>query len=657
MAVPYTFATATSAIPLSNLDSNFATAITLGSTATYLGNTTTTIAGLTLTSPTLTTPALGTPASGVLTNCTGYPGSAISGTINLATQVTGTLPVLNGGTGVTSSTGTGNVVLSTTPTLVTPILGTPTSGTLTNTTGFPAANLAGTALPAAIVTSSLTAVGTIATGVWNGTAIAIANGGTGQTTAGAAFNALSPITTTGDLILGNGTNSATRLAIGTNGYVLTVSGGTAVWAAAAGGGTQATATALGTVYAKQTTGGGAPYLTAFGYNAGVSTTGNGNTAIGTQALFTNSTGGANTAIGYQSSIVNNGDFTTACGYLALTANTSGGSNSSFGAYSLTSNTTGSYNTAVGLSALNANTTGTQSVAVGYQSLYTSTCSYTTAIGYQAGYKCSDVAYGGIFVGHQSGYNQTSATQSTIMGVQAGYSNVTSNNNTYNGFNAGYYQTGGTNTGVGSLALIGASGTSTGANNTGIGAQSLNACTTGSNNTAVGFQSGLNVVTGGGNVLIGINATLNATNDSTSIVIGNYNLVGKGGATGFISPQGGGVYQGNNSATWSVTSDQRLKKNIVDNNVGLDKIAQIQVRNFEYRTENEITDLPKTQVIKKEGVQLGAIAQEIIEILPDCVKTETTGVMSLNTDNIMWHMINAIKELNAEITALKAKVGV
>jgi hypothetical protein len=61
----------------------------------------------------------------------------------------------------------------------------------------------------------------------------VANGGTGQTTAGAAFNALSPITSTGDLIVGNGTNSATRLGIGTNGYVLTVSGGTAVWAAGA----------------------------------------------------------------------------------------------------------------------------------------------------------------------------------------------------------------------------------------------------------------------------------------------------------------------------------------------------------------------------------------------------------------------------------------
>jgi hypothetical protein len=61
----------------------------------------------------------------------------------------------------------------------------------------------------------------------------VANGGTGQITAGAAFNALSPITSTGDLIVGNGANSATRLPIGTNGYVLTVSGGTAVWAAGA----------------------------------------------------------------------------------------------------------------------------------------------------------------------------------------------------------------------------------------------------------------------------------------------------------------------------------------------------------------------------------------------------------------------------------------
>jgi hypothetical protein len=52
-------------------------------------------------------------------------------------NLTGVLPVANGGTGVTTSTGTGNVVLSTSPTLVTPALGTPASGVLTNATGLP----------------------------------------------------------------------------------------------------------------------------------------------------------------------------------------------------------------------------------------------------------------------------------------------------------------------------------------------------------------------------------------------------------------------------------------------------------------------------------------------------------------------------------------
>jgi hypothetical protein len=55
MAVPYTFATATTSIPLSQLDSNFATTITLGNTAIQLGNTVTTLNNMTLANVTIST--------------------------------------------------------------------------------------------------------------------------------------------------------------------------------------------------------------------------------------------------------------------------------------------------------------------------------------------------------------------------------------------------------------------------------------------------------------------------------------------------------------------------------------------------------------------------------------------------------------------------
>ena len=59
------------------------------------------------------------------------------GTIGSGTWEGTTVAVDQGGTGVTTKTGTGNVVLSTSPTLVTPALGTPASGVLTNATGLP----------------------------------------------------------------------------------------------------------------------------------------------------------------------------------------------------------------------------------------------------------------------------------------------------------------------------------------------------------------------------------------------------------------------------------------------------------------------------------------------------------------------------------------
>ena len=269
------------------------------------------------------------------------------------------------------------------------------------------------------------------------------------------------------------------------------------------------------------------------------------------------------------------------------------------------------NTAVGANALSATNTGSGlNTAVGVSVLASNTSGQ------------ENNAFGASSLG-----NNTTGSQNTAIGRSALASNTTASNNTAVGYQAGYNTTGGLCTYVGTGA-----GTTT---------------TSGSNITCIGYATN----------------PASAT-DTNELVIGTGTSTGKGSNTGFFNNNFGGTYQGNNSAAWSITSDQRLKKNIVDNTVGLSAITAIQVRNFEYRTANEVTDLPSQNAIEITGVQIGAIDQVLQAVLPDCVKTESTGVMSVDTTNIVWHLINAVKELNATVTAqadtiaaLQTKVGV
>lgn len=80
-----------------------------------------------------------------------------------------------------------------------------------------------TALSTWAGTSNITTLGTISTGTWSASTIAINKGGTGQTAKTAAFDALSPLTTQGDVIYHNGTNNV-RLGAGSANNVL-LSGG------------------------------------------------------------------------------------------------------------------------------------------------------------------------------------------------------------------------------------------------------------------------------------------------------------------------------------------------------------------------------------------------------------------------------------------------
>jgi hypothetical protein len=106
--------------------------------------------------------------------------------------------------------------------------------------------------------------------------------------------------------------------------------------------------------------------TAIGFQALTNnTTGGGNMAIGSQALPTNTSGNNNTASGFESLFNNTtGGFNTANGYQALFFNTSGSDNAAFGDQSLFFNDTGSLNTAIGEGALFFNN-GSNNIALGF----------------------------------------------------------------------------------------------------------------------------------------------------------------------------------------------------------------------------------------------------------------------------------------------------
>lgn len=112
MAVPNIFATATSAIPLSQLDQNFATAITLGNTAVYLGNTTTSLGNVTLTNTQVNNYTEGVVAIG--NSSTTQTLSLVNGTfqtVTLTANCTFTMPTVTAGKSfmLVLKTGAGNL--------------------------------------------------------------------------------------------------------------------------------------------------------------------------------------------------------------------------------------------------------------------------------------------------------------------------------------------------------------------------------------------------------------------------------------------------------------------------------------------------------------------------------------------------------------------
>jgi trimeric autotransporter adhesin len=164
-----------------------------------------------------------------------------------------------------------------------------------------------------------------------------------------------------------------------------------------------------------------------------------NTAEGTRALFSLTTGSANTAVGWFSLFSNaENSFNTATGVGTLLFNTAD-NNAAFGAAALLFNTIGEDNTAVGTAALLNNTEGSRNTADGRVALFSNTIGNSnTASGFEAL------------------FSNDNGIQNTANGASSLASNISGDGNTATGANALHNSTGDFNTALGIFAGTGVS---------------------------------------------------------------------------------------------------------------------------------------------------------------------------------------------------------
>jgi len=146
-----------------------------------------------------------------------------------------------------------------------------------------------------------------------------------------------------------------------------------------------------------------------------------NTAVGSKALYSNTTGYNNTSHGSQTLYSNtNGYSNTACGYKTLYGNTTGDFNTGLGYHTLIGNVNGGMNTASGTNAMASNTSGSCNTAQGmYALFYNTTGNYNTAVGYNAG--PSSTSYNDLINTSAFGFNARVTASNTI---QIGNSSIT-----------------------------------------------------------------------------------------------------------------------------------------------------------------------------------------------------------------------------------------
>ena len=325
------------------------------------------------------------------------------------------------------------------------------------------------------------------------------------------------------------------------------------------------------------------------------TSGSGNTAAGLDALLHNTTGIDNTAVGFEALLNNTvSGGSTAIGFSALANNTTGNDNTATGSDALLQNTSGNNNTASGVAALQANSTGNNNTATGcFALLNNSTGGDNTA------------------TGDEALESNTTGFSNTVAGALALLHNTTGSHNTADGVDALLINTtGGDNTAIGFGALL---SNSTADSNTAIGFEALQLNTTGANNIAVGTSAGSNLSTGNNNIDIG---NTGVAGESGKIRIGK-----QGAQNGtFIAGIAGTAVTGSAVVVSSTgklgvaTSSARFKEQIQPMDKASKAILALKPVTFRY----------KEDVDPDRASQFGLVAEEVEKVDPDLVVHDEEG---------------------------------
>jgi hypothetical protein len=322
------------------------------------------------------------------TNCywnigQGYGSAATVASTNLASGVSGTLPVANGGTGATTLTA--NNVLLGNGTSALQVVAPGASGNVLTSNG----TTWNSSAPAASGVPYTGATQAVDLGAFdlkvNGITVGRGNGNLASNTA-----------TGKDALLSNNTNGGDNTAMGNQALYSNTFGrqNTAVGSGSLNSNINGIQnTAVGILSLEKNV--GVSYNTAVGAEALRNTVdGESNTATGASALKSNISGAYNSAFGRNALVSSRTAYNNAAfGAEALSDNLANG-NSAYGAYALQRNTTGYSNTAVGLGAMKFQTTGNDNVAIGVNAgLFASnqtTGSNNTAIGAFAEYGAANL---------------------------------------------------------------------------------------------------------------------------------------------------------------------------------------------------------------------------------------------------------------------------